>query len=163
MTLPRALTTLFLLASTACLVGCNAPSSRAPARSIDVGEIVDAHDNGEVTVLVFVAPWCPVSTPALAMARDVCAASNGTAKCVAVLEGGDASGLAGAPTLTTIADPGGRFAARLDLPTIPAVVVLDRHGVVRHVGAGYHGDGDRAALASEIDTISSEVRIARAY
>ncbi|MFI5303130.1 MAG: hypothetical protein ACHREM_33990, partial [Polyangiales bacterium] len=56
---------------------------------------------------------------------------------------------------------GGAIASRYDVPTIPAIVVLDVDGTVRQVHGGFHGADDLDSVSREVDRLL-EAREARA-
>ena len=121
--------------------------------------------DGDVVVLVFFTTWCPASSATMAMVGDLCARASSRGgthlRCIAVDEG-DTPGEIGRffdasqRRMTVTRDPDATLAKQLALPTVPSVVVLDRHGVARHVQGGYHGGHEARALSSEIAALLSE-------
>jgi thiol-disulfide isomerase/thioredoxin len=60
-----------------------------------------------------------------------------------------------APTFPTVRDGAQKLVAAVRVPTMPTSYLLDRHGVVREVHAGFHGDATirelRAAITKLLD------------
>jgi peroxiredoxin len=116
----------------------------------------------DVVVLAFFARWCRTSRQAL-LTMEALRASHGPERLtvVAVGEGESAAQVMEfarrhGVTVPVAFDRGAVVAGELGLPTLPAFVVLDRAGTVRHVHAGYHGEDDRAELVREVTTLLVE-------
>jgi cytochrome c biogenesis protein CcmG/thiol:disulfide interchange protein DsbE len=147
------------------LVGCARVEPRAAvgqdaARTsfafADGSDFRVATARGDVVVLAFFTTWCPTS-PATLRAVDRLRASNAdTGVTVVAVDEGDTSTEVARLTdrlgvrVPIVFDKGGAAAKELGLVTVPSVVVIDRHGTVRHVHAGYHGDKDRSSIEGEI-------------
>lgn len=56
------------------------------------------------------------------------------------------------PAVRVALDPAGNAAGKYELPTMPTSFVLDKHGIVRHVHAGYRA-GDERELADEVEAL----------
>ena len=61
-----------------------------------------------------------------------------------------------APGFSVVRDAAQKLVAQVAVPTMPTAFVLDRHGVVRFVHAGFHGDRSRMEYARQLDTLLSE-------
>lgn len=177
MSKPTLFGSLALLALTAAVsAGCTPPAvaARPAAEPIDVSAlpvVVSGTEqslgptDGDVVVLVFFTTWCPASAATMAMVEDLCARTTGSGgrhlRCVAVDEGDTSAEVgrffdASHRRMTVARDPDATLAKQLALPAVPSIVVLDRHGVARHVQGGYHGASDWRALSSEIAALLSE-------
>jgi peroxiredoxin len=116
--------------------------------------VAGAH--GDVVVLAFFTTWCP-SSPATLRALDRLRASNADAGVTVVaVDEGDTSTQVEllmsrlGVSIPVAFDKGAVAAKELGLVTVPSVVVIDRHGTVRHVHAGYHGEDDRSSIEGEV-------------
>jgi len=55
-----------------------------------------------------------------------------------------------APPFTTVRDAGQRMVADVKVPGMPTSYLLDRHGVLREVHLGYHGDGSLREIRESV-------------
>jgi hypothetical protein len=60
------------------------------------------------------------------------------------------------PDFAVARDAQQQLVAQVAVPTMPTAFVLDRHGVVRFVHTGFHGESSRMEYARQIDTLLSE-------
>ena len=60
------------------------------------------------------------------------------------------------PTFTTVRDGDQKLVAGVQPPAMPTCYLLDRHGVVRLVHSGFHGDADGQKLRAEIIKLLDE-------
>ncbi len=60
------------------------------------------------------------------------------------------------PTFTTLRDADQKLVAAVQPPAMPTCYLLDRHGVLRLVHSGFHGDADGKKLRDEIIKILDE-------
>jgi thiol-disulfide isomerase/thioredoxin len=60
------------------------------------------------------------------------------------------------PTFTTVRDGDQKLVAAVQPPSMPTCYLLDRHGVLRLVHSGFHGDADGKKLRDEIIKILDE-------
>jgi cytochrome c biogenesis protein CcmG/thiol:disulfide interchange protein DsbE len=128
------------------------------------GELRLEETRGHVVVLAFFTTWCPSSGPTLRAVDELRArnAANNL-EVIAVGEGESAAEVRSfAMRLGVRArvafDQGGALATQLGLPTVPAVVVIDRDGIIRHVQAGYHGEEDRAVITRAVTALLEAAR-----
>jgi thiol-disulfide isomerase/thioredoxin len=61
-----------------------------------------------------------------------------------------------APSFATVRDTGQRLVAEVKVPAMPTSYLLDRHGVLRSVHSGFHGDATVRELREEIDRLLEE-------
>ncbi|MFI5335405.1 MAG: TlpA family protein disulfide reductase [Opitutales bacterium] len=61
-----------------------------------------------------------------------------------------------APTFPTMRDGAFKLAGTVRPPGMPTSYLLDKHGVLRAVHSGYHGEGDLKALREEINKLLEE-------
>lgn len=151
-----------VLAAVTVAVAGMAPGDRLPATTLRTwdGAMLDlATLRGRVVVIEFWATWCAPCAAALP-ALDALARRSAGVTVVAANIDDDPSAAdrfvaerLPSPALTLVRDPGGRAMNRLGAPGMPAVVVVDRDGVVRWIAAGW--DAGRArALEGEIAALS---------
>jgi peroxiredoxin len=147
-------------AQPASSVGLDAP--RASFALADGGDLHLDGARGEVVVLAFFTTYCPTSRATLRAVNNLRARNaTGGLRVIAVNEGGtspevdDLTGRLGV-RLDVAFDRDGVAARELGLQTVPSVVVIDRRGTVRHVHAGYHGEGDRSAIEGEVAALLLE-------
>jgi len=60
------------------------------------------------------------------------------------------------PTFTTVRDGDQKLVASVQPPAMPTCYLLDRHGVLRLVHSGFHGDADGQKLRAEIIKLLDE-------
>ncbi len=60
------------------------------------------------------------------------------------------------PTFATVRDGDQKLVASVQPPAMPTCYLLDRHGVLRLVHSGFHGDADGQKLRAEIIKILDE-------
>jgi thiol-disulfide isomerase/thioredoxin len=164
MSKPHLVAALAALSVSVLVSGCMPASSPPPAGPVDVSSLpvvvaggaedVLGPTRGDVVVLVFFTTWCPASSATMAMAANLCAEQT-KVRCIAVDEGDTPAEIgrffdASQRRMIVASDRDASLAKQLALPTVPSIVVLDRHGVARHVQAGYHGADDAVALSSEV-------------
>jgi peroxiredoxin len=153
----------------ALLVGAAACGTRPPAVAVGTaapsisfalaegGEHRTEKTSGDVVVLAFFTVWCPSSSATLRALEDIRARNKDVRglTIIAVDEGDSPADVAALAAKLGIRvrlgfDKGGVVANQMGLVTVPSVIVIDRAGRIRHVHAGYHGDGDRLAIDREI-------------
>ena len=61
-----------------------------------------------------------------------------------------------APTFTTVRDGAQKLVANVQPPGMPTCYLLDRHGVLRLVHSGFHGDADGKKIREEIIKLLEE-------
>jgi thiol-disulfide isomerase/thioredoxin len=61
-----------------------------------------------------------------------------------------------APSFTTVRDGNQKMVASVQPPAMPTCYLLDRHGVLRLVHSGFHGDADGQKLRAEIIKLLDE-------
>jgi thiol-disulfide isomerase/thioredoxin len=61
-----------------------------------------------------------------------------------------------APAFATVRDSGQKMVAAIQPPAMPTCYLLDRHGVLRLVHSGFHGDADGQKLRAEIIKLIEE-------
>jgi peroxiredoxin len=157
---------LFALAGCAtapppAVVGQEAP--KASFALADGGDIRLDGARGDVVVLAFFTTYCPSSRATLRAVDDLRARNAaGGLKVVAVNEGGTSSQVdeltstLGVRRLVVAFDKDGFAAKELGLQAVPSIVVIDRHGTVRHVHPGFHGEDDRLAIEAEVSALLQE-------
>ena len=132
----------------------------------DGSELKSEATRGDVVLLAFFTKWCPASGSML-RALDGLRAANASTPGLTILaidEGDEPAEVSALVDKLGIRirvafDRGGAIATELALPTMPAVIVIDREGVIRHVHGGYHGDVDAEAIALEVSTLRSAPRL----
>jgi peroxiredoxin len=128
----------------------------------DGGALRLADRRGEVTVIALFTTWCPASHDTIATVASLRKLDDAGGVDVVAVDVGDTEAdvvrfAARFETPLRIArDPAGRLAKQLGLETIPAVVLVDRRGVVRNVHSGYHGTEDLSTLAHELADLVAE-------
>lgn len=121
-----------------------------------------ADRRGEVTVVALFTTWCPASRDTIATVASLRKLDDaGGVDVVAVDVGDSEADVVRFATrfetpLRIARDPSGSLARQLGLETIPAVVLVDRRGVVRNVHSGYHGTADLSTLAHELADLVAE-------
>ena len=173
----NALAIVGCVAAAAVLAGCPSnmksgggaahPLERHPAPDVEVtmrsggSAWHPSNANGKVLVLDFWATWCgpcKESFPRLDAVYQKHA--NRGLEVVGIDEDEDPKGVAefvqttGA-TFPIALDPSGDAASTFHVGTMPSEFVIDRHGVVRYVHAGYHPD-DMDALDKEVTELLGE-------
>jgi peroxiredoxin len=133
----------------AFLVGCGAAQ---PVASTPV-----AAGERDVVMVVFFTTWCPASAEAVRAASAMRADYARAGLVSFAVDVGDTPAdvarfmARNAIEMPVQRDEGGRLAERLGLPTVPAIVIMDRGGAVRHVQSGYHGEGDATSVRRVLD------------
>ena len=61
-----------------------------------------------------------------------------------------------APTFTTVRDGAQKMVAEVKPPAMPTCYLIDRHGVLRLVHSGFHGEADAKLLRAEIIKLLEE-------
>jgi thiol-disulfide isomerase/thioredoxin len=61
-----------------------------------------------------------------------------------------------APAFATVRDGGQRMVADVKVPAMPTSYLLDRHGILRAVHSGFHGDATAKELRDEIVKLLEE-------
>lgn len=61
-----------------------------------------------------------------------------------------------APSFTTVRDGAQKMVATIQPPAMPTCYLIDRHGVLRLVHSGFHGDADGQKLRAEIVKLLEE-------
>lgn len=162
-----AIASLFVVAACAtaappaAVVGQGAP--RASFELAGGGALPLDAMRGDVVVLAFFTTYCPTSPATLRAVDDLRARESAHGlRVIAVNEGGTPSQVAewtgrlGVHRLVVAFDKDGTAANGLGLLTVPSIVVIDRHGTVRHLHTGYHGDDERAAIEAEVSALLLE-------
>lgn len=134
-----------ILAALGILAGCAGEQHEA---------VVPTTARGEAVMVVFFTTWCPASVDAVRAASKIRGDYAEAGLVAFAVDVGDSPADVARFTakhaidIPIQRDDAGKLAARLELPTVPAIVVMDRDGAVRHVQAGYHGDvtGVRRAI-----------------
>lgn len=117
--------------------------------------VVPAHD-GRVVLIDFWATWCgpcKASFPFYSALQAELGARGFTLIAVSVDKQAapfDAFVKRFAPTFTTVRDGSQKLVAEIKPPGMPTCYLLDRHGVLRLVHSGFHGDADGRKLRDEI-------------
>jgi cytochrome c biogenesis protein CcmG/thiol:disulfide interchange protein DsbE len=60
------------------------------------------------------------------------------------------------PDFAVVRDAQQQLVAKVAVPTMPTAFVLDRHGVVRFVHSGFHGENSRLEYINQINALLSE-------
>lgn len=173
MPIPRTLATLAL----GLFLGCASPPRPAaqverpvPRDAVVVrdGRQVSFDElKGKVVVLAFFATWCPACKQAMpAIDRFARSREDEDLVVIAVDEDDRAEDVARFVETTKLRmpvemDAGSRLAKAFSIPTLPAVVVVDREGVVRTVVGGYHRDGEIAAISEQATALLDKPRARR--
>jgi thiol-disulfide isomerase/thioredoxin len=145
------------------LSGCASSTTNATAAApIAAAEL--ASPRGDVVVVAFYGTWCPAARQMLRSVAELQAENEGRGLVVmAVAEQEDAAGaeafaqhvgLAGPVTV----DANGELARRMNLETVPALVVIGRDGVVRRVHSGYRGAQTVGAVGREVNALLTAPR-----
>jgi cytochrome c biogenesis protein CcmG/thiol:disulfide interchange protein DsbE len=156
----------------ASLVGCGASrptpvasvGRTAPVVAVPLidGSVQDLASDGEVVVIAFFTTWCPASGEMLRALEEVREGNKGAGLSIVALDEGDSAErvkqFVRSKQLKVAVgfDKDGQLAKEMSLPTVPALVVIDRRGVVRHLHAGYHGAADRTAILAEVSALLGE-------
>lgn len=117
---------------------------------------------GRVVVLDFWASWCgpcKASFPTLVALQTEFSAAGLTVLGVSVDESRAAyEGFVRkhAPVFPTVRDAEHRLVKVVRAPKMPTTYVIDRHGVVRHVHEGYHGDTSAKLLRDQVSALLAE-------
>lgn len=61
-----------------------------------------------------------------------------------------------APTFPTVRDAGQKMVGEVRVPAMPTSYLIDRHGILRSVHSGFHGDGTVKELREEIIKLLEE-------
>jgi peroxiredoxin len=158
----------FAIAACATVPPAATPGRPAPTLGFalaDGSQLSTETTRGDVVVLAFFTTWCPASG-AMLRAIDGIRVANRSAPGLTVLaidEGDEPAEVAALVERLGVRarvafDRGGAIATQLGLPTMPAVIVIDREGIVRHVHGGYHGEDDAVAITSEISALLATPR-----
>jgi peroxiredoxin len=133
-------------------------------RGLDGSEVKLAELRGQVVVLDFWASWCgpcKKELPALdGLARKWADAKRPVVVLAVSIDkerGNAEKFLASAKvgSLKIALDPDGKVASAYDVPTMPSSYVIDPHGLVKAVHAGF-SSGDERAIADEVDAALTE-------
>lgn len=120
-----------------------------------------ADRTGKVLLVDFWASWCAPchdSFPALSALQTELAARGFTIVGVSVDEKRapcDAFVKRMNPTFSIVRDASKKLVADVKVPTMPTSYLIDRHGIVRSIHAGFH-DGTEAVLRSEAMALLEE-------
>jgi peroxiredoxin len=144
------------------LVGRSAPEVLLSAA--DSGVLQAARARGDILVLAFFTTWCPVSAGMLRTITELAAQTPPLGVfALAVDEDEGSSAAEGAAfvarsglRLAVGVDTDGAIASAMAFETLPALVIVDRQGIVRHVHTGYHGEKDRLAIGEEVAALALE-------
>lgn len=61
-----------------------------------------------------------------------------------------------APGFSVVRDAAQQLVAQVAVPTMPTAYIVDRHGTVRFVHQGFHGEKSRTEYITQIETLLSE-------
>jgi thiol-disulfide isomerase/thioredoxin len=149
---------LAVCALAASPAGATKPGDRAhdfSLPSVDGKTITLSDLKGAVVVVDFWASWCGPCKKELPALDRLAAKYSGKVVILAVnidKERKKATAFlsqAKVSTATVLLDPEGKVAAAYDVPTMPSSYVVDTHGIVKHVQAGFKS-GDEEAIEDKI-------------
>ena len=134
--------------------------SAPPARPTTHARAPEVLAPGRVTVVTFFATWCAPCERSLPELEKIFAAHGGQVAVFGIDEDDEENGVR-----EFVAEAGVSFPTKWDVDkakaglwkpaTMPSTYVVDKHGGMRFVHAGYQ-DGDEAAIAREVDALAAE-------
>ncbi|HKA91881.1 MAG TPA: TlpA disulfide reductase family protein [Haliangiales bacterium] len=149
---------LVILALGASPAGATKPGDRAhdfSLPSIDGKSVTLSDLKGAVIIVDFWASWCGPCKKELPALDRLAAKYAGKVVVLAVnidkeRKKADAFlSQAKVSRATVLLDPAGKVAAAYDVPTMPSSYVVDGHGIIKHVQAGYKS-GDEETIEDKI-------------
>lgn len=138
------------------LLGANAPDFELPSAD-GSGKVSLAAHSGKVVIVDFWATWCEPCRASFPAYQRLVDEFGGKLVVLGVSVDDEPSGIpafaeAAGAKFPLAWDEGQGAARNYRPPTMPTSFVIDKHGIVRFVHAGYT-DGDDAVLKSEVSSL----------
>ena len=137
------------------LLGVAAPEFELPAQHGAKRVSLPAGGDGKVRLVDFWATWCEPCKESFPVYQGLAERYGNSLEIIGISEDDEPDGIKAFAKETGVSfplawDEGQAVSKQYQPPTMPTSYVIDKHGIVRLVHAGFHG-GDEAQIAAAIE------------